>query len=159
MYPLPTPPPSSSVASFLVLAGGKTPKCTDKKIYVLILRERAKRASASETYIFRTQCTSAQLMQFPLITYGRLWRYKRHNYKTLTLRKKYMNMRASGASELNKISHFHSLKLLFPSIFCWYFRYFVSETFIFRSQITSAYIYIINAFSFYHLWYDVIYKR
>ena len=66
--------PSSSVASFLVLGGGgKTPKCTDTNIYVLILRERAKRASASETYVFRTQNTSAyiyiQSMQFPLITY------------------------------------------------------------------------------------------
>ena len=45
----------TSVASFLVLGGGgKTPKCTDK-MYIIILRERAKRASASETYIFRTQ--------------------------------------------------------------------------------------------------------
>ena len=37
-----------------------------------------------------------------------------------------MNMRAS---ELRNCSHFHMLKLLFSSIFCWYFRYFVSETF------------------------------
>ena len=49
-----------------------------------------------------------------------------------------MNM--DYASELRKFSHFHILKLPFLSIFCWYFRYFVSETFIFRSQITSAYI-------------------
>ena len=34
-------------------------------------------------------------------------------------------MRASGASELRKFSHFHILKVLFLSIFCWYFRYFV----------------------------------
>ena len=34
-------------------------------------------------------------------------------------------MRASGASELRKFSHFYILKLLFLSIFCWYFRYFV----------------------------------
>ena len=47
-----------------------------------------------------------------------------------------MNMRAS---EPRKFSHFHMLKLLFPSIFCWYFRYFVSET-----------------FSLYHLYYDTI---
>ena len=40
-----------------------------------------------------------------------------------------MNMRASGASELRKSLHLLILKLLFPSIFCWYFRYFVSETF------------------------------
>ena len=36
-----------------------------------------------------------------------------------------MNMRAS---KLRKCSHFHMLKQI-PSIFCWYFRYFVSETF------------------------------
>ena len=40
-----------------------------------------------------------------------------------------MNMRASGASELRKFSNFHILKLLFPSIFCRYLRYFVSETY------------------------------
>ena len=34
-------------------------------------------------------------------------------------------MRANGASELRKFSHFYILKLLFLSIFCWYFRYFV----------------------------------
>ena len=35
-------------------------------------------------------------------------------------------MRANGASELRKFSHFYMiLKLLFLSIFCWYFRYFV----------------------------------
>ena len=36
-----------------------------------------------------------------------------------------MYMRASGASELRKYSHFHILKLLFISIFCWKFRYYV----------------------------------
>ena len=59
------------------------------------------------------------------------------------------------ASELRKFSHFHILKLLFPSIFCWYFV-FVSETYIFRSQITSA-NYTINAVSFYYLWYGTLY--
>ena len=34
-------------------------------------------------------------------------------------------MRASGESELRKFSHFHILKVLFLSIFCCYFRYFV----------------------------------
>ena len=29
-----------------------------------------------------------------------------------------------------KFSHFHILILLFPSIFCWYFRYFVWETYL-----------------------------
>ena len=51
--------------------------------------------------------------------------YKRqYTDKTLTLRKS-MYMRANGASELRKFSHFYILKLLFLSIFCWYFRYFV----------------------------------
>ena len=67
-------PPISSVASFLVLGGGggQDPEMYRQKIYVLILRERAKQPSASETYIFRTPNTSAyiQSMQFPLITYG-----------------------------------------------------------------------------------------
>ena len=57
--------------------------------------------------------------------------YKRqHTHKSLTVRK-CMHVRASGASELRQFSHFHILKLLFSSIFCWYFRYFVSETYLF----------------------------
>ena len=36
-----------------------------------------------------------------------------------------MYMRASGASELWKFSHFYIKKLSFLSIFCWYLRYFV----------------------------------
>ena len=51
--------------------------------------------------------------------------YKRqYTDKTLTLRKS-MYMRSNGASELRKCSHIYILKLLFLSIFCWYFRYFV----------------------------------
>ena len=34
-------------------------------------------------------------------------------------------MRVSGASELKKFSNFYILKLLFLSIFCWYFRYLI----------------------------------
>ena len=45
--------------------------------------------------------------------------------KTLNIEKKSMYMRASGAIELRKFSHFYILKLLFLSIFCRYFRYFV----------------------------------
>ena len=61
-----------------------------QQIYVLILRERAKRASASETKFsgLKYICIHIQSMQFPLITYG-IWRYKRHyTDKALTLRKK-----------------------------------------------------------------------
>ena len=117
----------TSVASFLVLGGGGArPPNVPTKNYI-ILRERAKRASASETYIFRTQNTSAYIYNQCIFLYGMaLYLYKRYyTDKTLKLRKKSMNMRAS---ELRKCSHFHMLKLLFPSICCWYFRYFVSET-------------------------------
>ena len=34
-------------------------------------------------------------------------------------------MRASGASDFRTFSHVYILKRLFPSNFCWYFRYFV----------------------------------
>ena len=50
-----------------------------------------------------------------------------------------MNMRASGASELRIFFAFSHPKIAIFSIFCWYVWKFVSETYIFRSQITSAY--------------------
>ena len=56
-----------------------------------------------------------------------------------------MNMRASGASEHRKFPHFHILKLLFPSLFCWYFRYFVSETHSFNVPTTNICTYIARA--------------
>ena len=62
----------SSLASCLVLGGvPQAPKCTDRK-KLTYMRERAKRACASKTYIFRSQITSAYIkaMQFPFITYG-----------------------------------------------------------------------------------------
>ena len=67
-------------------------------------------------------CIHIQSMQFPCITYCMAlaaiykWRY---TDETLTLRKS-MYMRASGESEPTKFLHFHILKLLFLSIFCWY---------------------------------------
>ena len=65
-------------------------------------------------------------MQFLIITYGILGVIHKRQYtdRTLTLRRS-MYMRASGASELRKFSHIYILKLLFLSIFCRYFRYFV----------------------------------
>ena len=68
-------------------------------------------------------------------------------------------MRASGASELRTFSHFHILKLLFPSIFCWYFRYTLSEIYTFSGLKLYMHTYTINAVSFYFLWYGAIYKR
>ena len=86
----------------------------------------------SETFI-RSHITSAYIHNQCVSLYY-LWYdaiYKRqYTDKALTLGK-CMYVRASEASELRKFSHFHILKLLLPSIFCWYFRYFVSETYIF----------------------------
>ena len=48
-------------------------------------------------------------------------------------------MWASGASELRQFSHFRILKLLFPSIFCWYFRPLCHRNIHFQ---VSNYIYI-----------------
>ena len=61
------------------------------------------------------------------------------------------------ASELRKFSHFHILKLLFPSILCWYFRYFVSETYLI-SGVNILHTYTISAVSFYYSWYGAIYS-
>ena len=55
-------------------------------------------------------------------------------------------------------SHFHILIMLFPSIFCWYFRYFVSEKYLI-SGVNILHTYTINAVSFYYSWYGAIYKR
>ena len=69
-----------------------------KKEEVTYMRERAKRASASETYIFRSPNTSARTINAVPLYY--LWHcavYRQYNDKLLTL-----SMRASGASELRK---------------------------------------------------------
>ena len=77
------------------------------------------------------QCSSLLLLM--------AWRYIYDSITNTTHWEKSLNMRASGASELRNFLHFHIRKLLFPSIFCLYLWYFVSVTYIFRSQITSAY--------------------
>ena len=65
---------------------------------------------------------------FPL---SLVWYYITTVYRQSTsIEKMYMCDREERAS-LDFFSHFHILKLLFPSIFCWYFRYFVSETYLF----------------------------
>ena len=81
-----------------------------RNIHVYILR--------SKIYI----CIhNIQSMQFPFITYGMaLYIILQYTDKTLTLRE------SIYASELNFFSsHFHILKRLFLSIFCWYVGYFV----------------------------------
>ena len=78
----------SSVASVLVF-GGQDPEMYRQKIYLLILRERAKEASASETYIFRTQL-HLHTYTINAVSFNYLW-YGATHYtdKTLTLRKIY----------------------------------------------------------------------
>ena len=106
--------------------GARPPNVPTKKnhVHVTYTRERAKRASTSETYIFSGLKihlhTYIQSTAVPFITY---WGY---TDKTLTLRKIY-----GYASELRKCSHFHTLKRQFPSICCWYFRYTLSRKYIF----------------------------
>ena len=51
--------------------------------------------------------------------------------------------------------NFHILKLLYPSIFCGYFR-FVSETYYFHVSNNICIYYTINAVSFYYLRYGAI---
>ena len=101
---------SSSVASFLVWGGGgQDPQMYRQKkknhVHVTYMRERAKRASASETYTFSgLKILHANTINAVPLYY--LWRYKwKYTDKTLTLRKS-MNMRASGASELRQIFAF-----------------------------------------------------
>ena len=66
-------------------------------------------------------------------------------------------MRASA--ERASLETFHILKLQFPSIFCWYFLYFISETNIFSGLKLHLHIHTINAVPCYYFWYGVVYKR
>ena len=78
-------------------------------------------------YIFRSHSTSVYIYnQCSSLLLLVVWQYKQqHTNKNTNIEKIYVYMRAS---ELRKFWHFYILKLLFPSIFCWYFRYFVSGT-------------------------------
>ena len=117
-------------ASFLVLEGaGARPRNvpTKKYMYLYCASERLRNIyfqdSNTSAYIYN-QCSFLLLLMVGL--YGAI--IKRHTDKTLTLRKIY-----EYASELRKFSHFHILKLLFPSIFCWYnvlHIHWASKTFI-----------------------------
>ena len=84
-----------------------------------------------------------------------VWSYKRHyTDKTLkSIEKKYMNMRASGASELRKVSHSKTAIsfniLLVLQILCLRNIYIQVS-----NNICIIFAYI--AFPFYRLWYDAI---
>ena len=128
------------------MGGGEAPPLPQmyrqkkKHVYVSYMRERLR------NIMFRSQNTSVYTINGVTVPcyylwYGDnkinavpfttlVWRYKQQYTDKHWYGDKSMDVRASGASELRKCSHFH-LKLLFPSIFCWYFRYFVSETYMF----------------------------
>ena len=83
--------------------------------------ERLRDISFQVSKYFVTSAYTINIVPLYYLWYGAI--NKQQNiHRTLTLRK---SMRASGASELGKFSHFDTQKLLFLSIFCWYFRYFV----------------------------------
>ena len=78
-------------------------------------------------------------MQFPVITYGMALYIQTTVYRQNTDIEKIYEY----ASERTwKILHFHILKLLFFSIFCWYFWYFISETYIFSGLKLQSALYI-----------------
>ena len=106
----------------------------EKNVHVTYMRERAPHVSK---YI----CIHIQSMQFPFITCGMAI-----DINNSIAYRQNTNIETC-ASELRKFSYFHILKLLFPSIFCWYFRYFVSGLKL------HLHTYTINAVSFYYLWY------
>ena len=113
--------------------GGQAPKCTDIKkknhIHVTYMHERVKRASASETYALQKH--NYQKHKYRPLFSHKVWRYKHDKRQYWTKHWHWGNLNYAserGASELGIFSHFHILKLLFPSIFCWYFWYFISET-------------------------------
>ena len=130
--------------------------------FVTYMRERAKRASASEIYVFSGLKIHLHTYTINVVPFYWFW-YGAINDSVLTKHyhwEKSMNMRASGASELRKFSHLLILKPLFPS-FCWYFRFFVSETYIFSGLQLHLHNYTctINAVSFHYLWYGTIYNQ
>ena len=77
----------TSVASFLVLGGGKTPKCTDTKCtYTARASEASERLRNIYFQDSKYICLHVQSMHFPL---RMVWRYKRYyTDKTQKLRKK-----------------------------------------------------------------------
>ena len=123
----------SSVASFVVLGGGG----------------RASPPNVPTEYICIHTINAVPFYYLWHMRYIRQYNGK----KNTTHWEKSMNMRAS---ELRKFPHIHILKLLFPSIFCWYLWYFVSETYFQVSNYICIY-YTINAVFFYYLWYGTMY--
>ena len=125
--------------------GGKTPKCTDRKkhhVNVTYMREPAKRASASKTYMYiisgleilvtsayiYNQCSSLLLLMV-------VRRYKRQYSEQYTnIEKTYVYMRAASDLENVRIFTFSN---------CYFLQYFVGTSDALSVQMTclSAYMY------------------
>ena len=131
---------------------------------ITYMRERAPQNAVPYRPIFRGLkyiCIHIQSMQFPCYYLYMVWRYKRHyNDKTLTLRKNYEYASERGVSELGNFRIFTLSKTAISfNILLVILKLYIRNIYFFRSQITSAYNYTINAVPCYYLWYGVIYIR
>ena len=112
---------NSSIASFLVYVLTEEKK---SRIIMKHMRERAKRASASETCIFRSAYI-IQLIQFPFDTYG-MALYKSTVYRQNPIHSENLCIYASEWSErAQKDFVFSHSKTAISFNTFWYFRYFV----------------------------------
>ena len=89
-----------------------------RNIYIF----RSDRLKLQSAWYIYHQCSSLFLLKWYGVIYTNTSIPTKHWHWR---RKKAMYMRVSGASELKKFSNFYILKLLFLSIFCWYFRYLI----------------------------------
>ena len=135
------------------------PQCTDRKInhvHVTYMRERAKRASASDTYrpIFSGLKIHLHTYTINAVPFYYLW-YGAINDsigQNTNIEGKYVNMRASELRFFFAFSH--SKTAISFNILILYLR----NIYFFRSQMTSAYKHTVNAVPCYYLWYGVTYK-
>ena len=114
---------SKTAISFNILEVGTSDTLSQKHIYFQVSNY-----NLHDTY---HQCSSLLLLIYGMALYIQTTVYRQNT----DIEKIYEYAR--------KKLHFHILKLLFPSIFCWYFWYFISETYIFSGlKLQSAwYIY------------------
>ena len=115
---------------------GNTHMYRHKKNIYIYMRERAKRASASETYILGLQIDlHVQSMQFPFITYG-MALYRQYNDKIL-LNIEYVSGRSERAYNFF-FAFSHSKTAISFYILLVLVTLCLRNIYIFRSQITPA---------------------
>ena len=147
-----TPPPSS-VASFWYGGGGARPRNVPTKNICTYIARASEASELLRNIYFQNSkyiCIHIQSMQFPLITYGMALQTTLYWQNTNIKKELWICERAS----LENFTFSHSKTaisfniLLVLQILC------LRNTFIFRSQIKSAYIYISMHFPFitYGIW-------